>query len=100
MPANDNDPTQVLERHVLPVMITPRNCVLMAGASWRSVVRFAREHGVPIGTFGARTPFVSGPQLAAAVERFVASAAPKPEPTAAEARDAWRAKVAAAWHSL
>ena len=58
------------------------NCRATIGMSWPWVLRFAREHDVPVWRLGHKTVLVPARQLLAALEQAAASVGA--EPTEAE----------------
>jgi hypothetical protein len=52
-----------------PLTITRKNCMECTGMAWPRVLRFAREHGVPVFTLSERTTAVHGAAFVAALER-------------------------------
>lgn len=60
--------------------ITSRNCMAVTGMAWQRVLRFAREHDVPVLQLSARTTAINGAAFMAALERAgCAAGARKPD---------------------
>lgn len=90
MPRKTESPLDLAQR-MMPITISARTCLIATGMSWDTIRAFAAENGVPIWKVKSR-PVISGPLLAAAMERVARM--PQPEPTASERDEEFKQLVA------